>query len=287
MSISALRQVSGLLDTAQTRSTARTGVIGTSPAIQAALQFASRAASSTAPVFLTGESGTGKEVFAEYIHRNSERASAAFIAINCAAIPHDLTESELFGHLKGAFTGAISDRAGAALQADRGTLFLDEICEMPLAAQVKLLRFLQTGQIQRVGSSRIEQSDVRIICATNREPAREVEAGHFRRDLYYRLQVVPIELPRLADRGDDILRLAEYFLDRFAREEGRSALSLSPEARQCLLSHSWPGNVRELQNVLRRAVVLNDGQLISEEMLPKELQRPSRPVGEMVRLEYL
>lgn len=270
MSTSAARLYCGETGATGRETNPSSGVIGNSPALQAALQFAKRAARSDVAVFLTGESGTGKEVFAEYIHRESKRAGKPFVPINCAAIPHDLAESELFGHLKGAFTGAVSNHEGAALQANGGTLFLDEVCEMPLAAQVKLLRFLQSGQVHRVGSSRIEKSDVRIICATNLDPAKEVEAGRFRQDLFYRLQVVPIELPRLADRGEDVLELANHFLNKFSLEDRGHPAFLSSDAEKSLMRYGWPGNVRELQNVLRRVVVLNEGPAVAAEMLPKE-----------------
>jgi two-component system repressor protein LuxO len=225
-------------------------------------------ASSRATVFITGESGTGKEVCAEAIHRESGRANGPFVAINCGAIPENLLESELFGHLKGSFTGAVTDRIGAAQAANKGTLFLDEICEMALPLQVKLLRFLQTGTVQRVGSNRVEDVDVRIICATNRNPEREVAEGRFREDLYYRLAVVPVHMPPLRDRQDDVGELAEAFLQRFAREEGKAFDKLGASQLAALERYSWPGNVRELQNVMRRAAVLNPGPGLPLTALP-------------------
>ncbi len=235
------------------------GFVGRSNPMQAIYRAIESVADSKATVFITGESGTGKEVAAEAIHRASRRAGRPFIAINCGAIPENLLESELFGHLKGAFTGAIENRLGAAREADGGTLFLDEICEMDLKLQVKLLRFLQTGMIQRVGSSKAEPVDVRVICATNRDPSAEVAAGRFREDLFYRLAVIPLEMPALRDRDDDIVLLAEAFLERFAEQEGKHFDPISADVRARLLADAWPGNVRELQNVIRRAVVMSQG----------------------------
>ena len=225
-------------------------------------------ARSRATVFVTGESGTGKEVCAETIHRESGRSSGPFVAINCGAIPENLLESELFGHLKGSFTGAVSDRLGAIQAAQKGTLFLDEICEMALPLQVKLLRFLQTGTVQRVGSNRVEEVDVRIICATNRDPVREVAEGRFREDLYYRLAVLPVHMPPLRARADDIATLAQAFLQRFAQEEGKIFDPLGPEQLAALASYDWPGNVRELQNVLRRGAVLHEGPVLPVAAFP-------------------
>ena len=231
------------------------GFIGRSPAMRQVYRTIEQVADSRAAVFVTGESGTGKEVTAEALHAASRRTSRAFVAINCGAIPENLLESELFGHVKGAFTGAVENRIGAARAADGGTLFLDEICEMELKLQVKLLRFLQTGLIQQVGSSRAEPVDVRIVCATNRDPLREISEGRFREDLFYRLNVIPLHLPALRERGDDILLLAERLAASIAREEGRGAMDLSNASRAQILAHAWPGNVRELQNALRRAIV--------------------------------
>lgn len=235
------------------------GFVGRSIPMQVVYRAIENVADSKATVFITGESGTGKEVAAEAIHHASRRTNKPFIAINCGAIPENLLESELFGHLKGAFTGAVENRLGAAKEADGGTLFLDEICEMELKLQVKLLRFLQTGMIQRVGSSKAEPVDVRVICATNRDPAAEVAAGRFREDLFYRLAVIPLEMPPLRERGDDVVLLAEAFLERFAEQEGKRFKPLSTDVRARLLAGNWPGNVRELQNVMRRAVVMSPG----------------------------
>ena len=247
------------------------GFIGASGPMQAVYRAIENVAESRATVFITGESGTGKEVCADAIHRSSPRASGPFVALNCGAIPRDLMESEIFGHVKGAFTGALTGRDGAATLANGGTLFLDEICEMEPALQTKLLRFLQTGVVQRVGSHRAETVDVRVICATNRDPLKEVGAGRFREDLYYRLNVIPLHMPALRERGDDILLIARALLLRQAAEEGKAFRDFSPAAAAALLNHGWPGNVRELQNVVRRTVVLNHGEQVTADMLPPEL----------------
>jgi two-component system repressor protein LuxO len=252
------------------------GFIGAAPTMQAVYRMIENAAASRATVFATGESGTGKELCAEAIHRLSLRAAGPFVAINCAAIPRDLMESEIFGHVRGAFTGAIADRIGAASQADGGTLFLDEICELDLALQGKLLRFVQTGTFQRVGSTRTERVDVRFVCATNRDPLSEVRAGRFREDLYYRLHVVPIHLPPLRDRGDDVVAIAESFLQQFSREEGRAFRGFQPDAEAALRAHPWPGNVRELENAIRTTVVLNDGESVAARMLPASVLARAR-----------
>ena len=235
------------------------GFIGKSPAMLQVYDAIENIASSKATVFVTGESGTGKEVTAEAIHAAGARSNGPFVAINCGAIPESLLESELFGHVKGAFTGAVENRIGAAKAADGGTLFLDEICEMELKLQVKLLRFLQTATVQPVGSSKVEPVDVRIVCATNRDPIAEVAAGRFREDLFYRLNVIPLELPPLRARGKDVQLIAEQFMARFGKEEGRELTALSEESRAALYEHPWPGNVRELQNTVRRAVVVGSG----------------------------
>ncbi|WP_342058801.1 sigma-54-dependent transcriptional regulator [Aeromonas sp. OTU364] len=247
------------------------GFIGASMAMQAVYRIIESAAPSKATVFITGESGTGKEVCAEAIHQCSPRRDQPFIALNCAAIPHDLMESEIFGHVKGAFTGAQGDRKGAASLADGGTLFLDEICEMDLDLQSKLLRFIQTGTLQRVGSGKVETVDVRFVCATNRDPLVEVKAGRFREDLYYRLHVIPLSLPPLRERGEDILLLARDLLLRYAKEEHKRFRDFDADAVRVLLDYPWPGNVRELQNVVRNIVVLNDRELVSKDILPPPL----------------
>ena len=248
------------------------GFIGSSPAMQRLYRVIDAAASSDATVFVSGDSGTGKELCAEAIHKGSPRRNRPLVAINCAAIPKDLVESEIFGHVKGAFTGAIADRDGAAAAADGGTLFLDEICEMPLDLQAKLLRFVQTGTFTRIGDTRLTTVDVRFVCATNRDPRDEVMAGRFREDLYYRLHVIPILLPPLRERGADILAMANHFLTEYSRAEGKRFSEFSHQAAQDLLAYPWPGNVRELQNLIRNVVVLNDGDEVTADLLGLEKQ---------------
>ena len=262
------------------------GFVGASLAMQQIYRTIETAASSRATIFITGESGTGKEVCAEAIHRLSGRKEQEFVALNCAAIPKELMESEIFGHVKGAFTGAVSDRVGAAGRAHGGTLFMDEVCEMDLELQSKLLRFLQTGCFQKVGSSTTECVDVRIVCATNRDPLLEVREGRFREDLYYRLHVIPVHLPPLRERGDDVLRIADKLLLDYAAEEGKLFRRFAEPARQMLLNYPWPGNIRQLQNLIRHVVVLNDGIEVQAEMMPKAMLgesttpvTPCRPEG--------
>src|ERR1700761_3226817 len=255
------------------------GFVGSSLPMQAAYTIIERAAKSRAAVFITGESGVGKEVAAEAIHRRSNRRDKPFIALNCGAIAKELMESEIFGHVKGAFTGAVSARPGAATLADGGTLFLDEICEMDAALQVKLLRFVQSGSIQRVGGDITEKVDVRIVCATNRDPLAEVEAGRFREDLYYRLHVIPVELPPLRERDQDVLLIARHFLAQFNEEEGTNFQGFAPEVEAILLAHPWPGNVRQLQNTIRNVTVLFDGPIVTPDMLPRELQPAKAKAG--------
>jgi DNA-binding NtrC family response regulator len=247
------------------------GFVGTSEPMMGIYQMIRSIGRSTATVFITGESGTGKDVCARAIHAQSTRSAKPFVPLNCAAIPRDLLESEVFGHLKGAFTGALSDKPGAAAVANGGTLFLDEVCEMDLSLQTKLLRFLQTSTIQPVGAARPKTVDVRIVCATNRDPLAEVRAGRFREDLYYRLHVVPIQMPPLRGRHDDILQIAEASLAEFARLEGKRFTGFDRTAAEILASHPWPGNVRQLLNVIRNAVVLHDGSLVEAGMLPTEM----------------
>lgn len=243
------------------------GFIGASAAMKEVYAQIERVASSKAPVFVTGESGTGKEVCAEALHVRSRCHAGPFIALNCGAIPKELMESEIFGHVKGAFTSAHEDRAGAAELANGGTLFLDEICEMDFSLQAKLLRFIQTGSFRRVGGTKEMKVDVRFVCATNRDPKEEVAVGRFREDLYYRLHVLPLHLPSLRERGGDILLLARTFLARFAEEEGRAFTGFDADAEAALNAYKWPGNVRQLQNVIRRVVVLHDGDLVTGAML--------------------
>ncbi|MCK4940349.1 MAG: sigma-54-dependent Fis family transcriptional regulator [Rhodospirillaceae bacterium] len=247
------------------------GFIGPSLPMQSVYRIIDSVANSKATVFITGESGTGKEVCAEAIHNKSPRGKGPLVTLNCGAIPKDLMESEVFGHVKGAFTGAVADRDGAASMAGGGTLFLDEICEMDINLQTKLLRFIQTGTFQKVGSSTTEQTDIRFICATNKDPLVEVAEGRFREDLFYRLHVVPIEMPPLRDRDFDVLAIADVLLEAYASEEGKSFTGFSDEVRGILAVYPWPGNVRQLQNVIRNMVVLNDGEEITLAMLPAPL----------------
>ncbi len=247
------------------------GFIGSSLSMQGVYSIIESAAPSKATVFITGESGTGKEVCAEAIHQRSPRKGKPFIALNCAAIPTELMESEVFGHVKGAFTGAVADRQGAATLADGGTLFLDEICEMDIGLQAKLLRFVQTGGFKKVGAPKTESVDVRFLCASNRDPWEEVRAGRFREDLFYRLHVIPLHLPPLREREGDVLDIAHHFLAEFAAEEGKDFKGFSPEAEQIIADYTWPGNVRQLQNAVRNMVVLNNGETVSVEMLPDHL----------------
>ncbi|SJL82757.1 quorum-sensing sigma-54 dependent transcriptional regulator LuxO [Vibrio palustris] len=253
------------------------GFIGSSQTMQAVYRTIDSAASSKASIFITGESGTGKEVCAEAIHAASKRVDKPFIAINCAAIPKDLIESELFGHVKGAFTGAATDRQGAAELADGGTLFLDELCEMDLDLQTKLLRFIQTGTFQKVGSSKMKSVDVRFVCATNRDPWKEVQEGRFREDLYYRLYVIPLHLPPLRERGEDVIEIAYSLLGFMSKEEGKGFVRMASEVVERFKQYEWPGNVRQLQNVLRNVVVLNEGREILLPMLPPPLNQPVEP----------
>nr|WP_328809186.1 sigma-54 dependent transcriptional regulator [Roseibium aggregatum] len=243
-----------------------------------------RMAPSQAPVFITGESGTGKELCANAVHDLSDREANPFVTLNCAAIPRDLIESEIFGYMRGAFTGAAESRAGAAEQADGGTLFLDEIGEMDLLLQSKLLRFLQTGTFQRLGDTKTRKVDARIICATNRNPLSEITAGRFREDLYYRLHVLPIHLPPLRERRDDILPLAETFLSRFAQEERRAFKGFDADAEARIVAYAWPGNVRQLENTIRQIVVMNEGAAVTYDMLPLVIRDQSARPGAVIDL---
>ena len=241
--------------------------VGESKIIRERLDIARKAAQTDSSVLLLGESGTGKELFAEQIHLSSPRSANPFIRVNCAAIPEALLESELFGHVKGAFTDAVADRRGRFELADGGTLFLDEIADMPLPLQAKLLRVLQNKTFERVGSSESVHVNVRIIAATNHSLEREVSAGQFRADLFYRLNVLPITIPPLRERREDIPLLASYFLRRHSRETKKQVNGFSDEAMGLLLSYSWPGNVRELENAIERAVVFSRDERIRPESL--------------------
>jgi two-component system NtrC family response regulator len=239
------------------------GMIGSSPRMNAVFNAIRRVAATNAPVLILGESGTGKEVAAQAIHRQSSRKAGPFVPINCGAIPEMLLESELFGHEKGSFTGAHMQRKGRIESADGGTLFLDEIGELPLALQVKMLRFLQEQTIERVGGRASIAVDTRVIAATNVDLKKAMTEGAFREDLYYRLAVVTLELPPLRDRQDDIAVLAKSFLRRFGAENGRTALAFSPSALKALEGHAWPGNVRELENRIKRGVIMAEGRQVN------------------------
>jgi len=251
----------------------RVKMIGVSRALQEVFKLVGRVARTDAPVLIAGESGTGKELVAKAVHEYSPRRQKEMITINCGAIPENLLESELFGHEKGSFTGAIARRAGRFEQADGGTLFLDEIGDMPLSIQVKLLRVLQDGSFSRVGSNETITTDVRIIAATHKDLAAEVAAGRFREDLYYRLNVVEIRIPPLRERREDIPLLAEFFLQRITRKNGMARIHLSAEAVSTLQSHHWPGNVRELENTIARACALASSNIL----LPSDIPLASAP----------
>jgi formate hydrogenlyase transcriptional activator len=231
-------------------------IVGTSPPLQAVLARISKVAPSDSTVLITGETGTGKELVARAVHRRSNRASHAFVSVNCAAIPRDLIASELFGHEKGAFTGATQQRVGRFELASGGTIFLDEVGELPAETQIALLRVLQEHEFERVGGTRRIHADVRVIAATNRDLQAAIIDGSFRNDLFYRLHVFPIEIPSLRERADDIPLLVEYFIDRYARKAGKSIVSIDKKTLELLQSYSWPGNIRELQNVIERSVIV-------------------------------
>jgi len=258
----------------QEEATARQTIIGDSPAIREVLSLIRDVAATDSTVLVTGESGTGKELVAAAIHAGSRRRAKPYIRINCAAIPETLIESELFGHERGAFTGAEARRAGKFVLADGGSLLLDEIGDMPLPLQVKLLRVLQERVVEPVGGVKSISVDVRIICSTAKDLAREVELGTFRKDLYYRLKVIPIEIPPLRARREDIPILCDYFLNEF-RTMRRSPLTLSPEAQEALRRYPYPGNVRELRNILERVSVLAKGPVVERMDLPRDILGPA------------
>jgi two-component system nitrogen regulation response regulator NtrX len=238
-------------------------IVGGSAAVRAMVEQIKRIATTPARVLITGENGTGKELVARAIHAQSPRAKQPFIEVNCAAIPSELIESELFGHMKGSFTGAVQDRAGKFEQADGGTLFLDEIGDMSLAAQAKVLRVLQEGEVTRIGGAKVRKVDVRVLAATNKKLEQEIADGRFREDLYYRLNVVPVIVPPLRERRDDIPMLVQYFLGRIGKESGLPAKLVDPDAMERLISLEWPGNIRELRNTVERLLILAAGTRIT------------------------
>ncbi len=253
-------------------------LVGRSRLLQAAIDVAHKVARHDSTVLITGESGTGKELVARLIHQASPRAERSFVAVNCAAIPETLLESELFGHVKGAFTGATADKAGLFEEAHGGTILLDEIGDVPPSLQVKLLRVLQEGEVRRVGANTARTVDVRVVASTNRDLAADVPAGRFRSDLFYRLNVVPIRLPALRERPEDIPELATHFLQRFAERLRLHPAGFSPAALRQLATYSWPGNVRELENAVEQALVLSSGELIEPSHLPESVRGNGAPV---------
>jgi DNA-binding NtrC family response regulator len=245
------------------------GIVGSSPVMQRLFEMASSVAASNASVLVSGESGTGKELIARSIHFNSQRKEKPFIVLNCAALSEGVLESELFGHEKGSFSGAVATKKGRFELAHEGTLFIDEVGEMSANAQVKLLRVIQEHEFERVGGTRTLPADVRIVAATNKNLEAAVRTGNFREDLYYRLNVINLQLPPLRERREDIEPLARHFLQKYARETGKKVTDLSPRALTCLLGYEWPGNVRELQNVIERAVVLAKGTSLTPRDFPQ------------------
>ena len=262
----------GSADKAPENGNGEIGIIGSCAAMQEMYSKIRKVAPTDSNVLIQGESGTGKELVARALHNLSRRAKAPLISVNCAAIPETLIESELFGHEKGAFTGASAGRAGLVEAADGGTLFLDEIGELPLEAQARLLRVLQEGEIRRVGSVQSQKVDVRLIAATHRDLKSLAKVGQFREDLYYRLHVIALKLPPLRERGSDVLEIARAFLARQCQRQGRNDLSFAADAEQAIRHYSWPGNVRELENAIERAVILCEGKSISAELLGIDIE---------------
>jgi transcriptional regulator with PAS, ATPase and Fis domain len=246
--------------------------LGRAPSILAVRDMIEKVRDSDAPVFILGESGTGKELAARTIHETGRRRAGQFVAVNCGAIPENLLESELFGHARGSFTGAVRDKAGLIEEAGGGTFFLDEIGDLPLILQAKLLRVLEEKKIRRVGETRVRSVDVRFVSATNKNIEREVARGNFREDLYYRLKIIPIELPPLRERKDDLLLLLDHFMDEYSRSMRRTRPRFSPLALELLVNYPWPGNIRELQNEVQRClIVAGDGPIVHEEHLSPKI----------------
>ncbi|HWO25949.1 MAG TPA: sigma-54 dependent transcriptional regulator [Kofleriaceae bacterium] len=258
---------------------APSNIIGDSPPMQRVFEVVDQVAPSRATVLITGESGTGKELVANALHQRSPRANGPFIKLHCAALAESLLESELFGHERGSFTGAMARKDGRFQLADGGTLFLDEIGEISPAIQVKLLRFLQEHEFERVGGNQTIRVDVRVIAATNRNLTEEVAKGRFREDLYYRLNVVALEMPPLRERRSDVPQLAKFFLDRYAKENGKQLVGFTSDALELLAAYDWPGNVRELENAIERAVVLASGSLVEARQLPPNVRPRLAPTG--------
>ena len=250
-------------------------IVGTSPALQRVLSLVSKVAPTDASVLITGETGTGKELVARAIHKGSRRSAKPFVSVNCAAVPRDLIASELFGHEKGSFTGAVQRRVGRFEMAQGGTIFLDEVGELPMETQIALLRVLQEHEFERVGGTRSIQTNVRVVAATNRDLRTAIAAGTFRSDLFYRLNVFPLEMPPLRDRREDIPELVEYFIDRCARNAGKNIRGINKKSLELLQSYRWPGNIRELQNVIERSVIMCETENFSVD----ETWVPQQPVA--------
>jgi two-component system, NtrC family, nitrogen regulation response regulator NtrX len=255
------------------KTSAEDRIIGESKEIQVIIEQIEKIAPANSKVLITGESGTGKEITTHIIHNKSERSKNPFVKVNCAAIPEELIEAELFGVQKGAFTGAVQTRDGKFMQADTGTLFLDEIGDMSLSTQTKVLRVLQDSEFQRVGGNDTLSTDVRIVAATNKDLSEMVKENTFREDLYFRLHVVPIKIPALRERNSDISLLINYFLENFCIENNKPLLRISEEVSKTLLAYNWPGNIRELKNIIERMVILSDGKIIEKNVLPAEIEQ--------------
>ena len=281
--VSSALQLEG--DPSRAQSAVDQDLIGSAPAIQTLRNQISKLARSQAPVHIHGESGSGKEVVARLIHNNGPRAAGAFVAVNCGAIPPELMESELFGHMKGSFTGASQDKIGLFQAASGGTLFLDEVADVPLAMQVKLLRAIQEKTVRPVGANEEHNTDIRLLSATHKDLAKEVEAGRFRNDLYYRINVIDVQVPSLRDRLEDLPALAETILQRIAAQEGNQAVRLDSSTIKALRGYSFPGNVRELENMLERALALSDGESITADDLQFSSNAPRSPSAQSNRAD--